>query len=1235
MEIGEVIFSGGTYQVQVHAGADEYWPLLTYADHGQLQDALCSCDHPGCEHLKLARALIEGSRGIPLHVRWKESFWRALGWALAQTFGFDAGPFQKEGDKQFFLTHDGEKIATIVARSAGIKKSLKGLLVDRVAENEENSLKFSHRSAEELAEWRAGHPSGDLRFDLSLWADLTRFCFVEQEKQQLKSLTWGEGKEAPPSSLEIEWLSWSWQQVIRPDMWPFMIPALGTVPSDLKQLHSKHDQAELLFDADAPSLRIALAKGPREELGCAPGMRIASWCYRPGVGFERLGRPVLDRLEAESKEGITRVLQQHAEELARYLKDPPIHLGGVRPIVELQFLEDWSLQVRVSLHKKGDLDHEGVRLYSPWVYLPEGKDRGFWKMEGLPFAQLQTIVPPVEMDDFIARHRTFLNGFPGFTTHLTTIETQLGYRVQPDGSLCFVNLLERQEEKGSRDFGEWVYLPGQGFYAKMNGPLGPLVRVGTVVPIAEVPVFIRNHREDLALVRGFFATENPIEQLGVRIMTQPDHSIVVSPELKLTPGYELEQLRFYGDYIYVQDRGFWELPPGQRLPDEYQKEKRIEPEHTTWFIAKQLEVLRPFALSVDPRLTPIQELEQQIQAMTETPEGWWLQIALQSDLGKVSLVEVWEAIRAQRGYLISDAGLIDLSHPTLHWLRSFPKGRVDPSKGSFQLSQMELMRLSFMGTWDVEGQRRQVRTTLERILTTQTDRPFSTDGFRSQLRPYQQTGLAWLWSLYANHLSALLCDDMGLGKTHQAMGLLSAIAYDRRHPEAAQGVFHTGGQAPLSNRPAEPRFLVVCPTSVIYHWQDQLQRFLPHLKVHTFHGLGRSLEDFARDGHVLLTSYGILRTSKNPFSEFSFDAAIFDELQYAKNASSHTHAALSAIKTRMVVGLTGTPIENNIWELRALFEVVLPGYMPGEAAFRELFVNPIEKHQDVQRRELLTRFIHPFVLRRKKSEVLQDLPEKIEEIAMCELSPEQHRLYQETLIKGREAVLPELMDDVKPIPYMHIFTLLGKLKQICDHPALVLKEVDTYKHHASGKWDLFCELMKEARESGQKVVVFSHFLKMLDLMEEYLKDQVIGFASVRGSTVNRQEELRRFKEDPTCEVFLGSLGAVGVGVDLSSASVVIHYDRWWNAAREEQATDRVHRIGQIRGVQVFKMVTRNTIEESIHKMILRKGALMQDVIRAEDQEVLKKLDRNELMELLHLLEPMSRDKGKTTSRDDE
>jgi SNF2 family DNA or RNA helicase len=280
-------------------------------------------------------------------------------------------------------------------------------------------------------------------------------------------------------------------------------------------------------------------------------------------------------------------------------------------------------------------------------------------------------------------------------------------------------------------------------------------------------------------------------------------------------------------------------------------------------------------------------------------------------------------------------------------------------------------------------------------------------------------------------------------------------------------------------------------------------------------------------------------------------------------------------------------------------------------------LEPVEKGNEIARAEELRRLISPVTLRRRKETVLQDLPPKIEDIRTCTLSEDQVRLYREAVDRQAPSLLSSLKNSREKVPYIHIFALLTLLKQICDHPALLRdKSVGGTESYGSGKWDLFEEILAECLDSGQKVVVYSQFLGMIEIMEKYLQAQRISFVTLTGKSRNRGEIISRFNEDPDRKVYLGSLKAGGTGIDLVAASVVIHYDRWWNAAKEDQATDRVHRIGQRRGVQVFKLVTVGTLEEKIAAIIEKKRHLMESVVKETDPTFLKTFTREELIQLL-------------------
>lgn len=465
------------------------------------------------------------------------------------------------------------------------------------------------------------------------------------------------------------------------------------------------------------------------------------------------------------------------------------------------------------------------------------------------------------------------------------------------------------------------------------------------------------------------------------------------------------------------------------------------------------------------------------------------------------------------------------------------------------------------------------------------------NGYRSRLRAYQRTGYDWLWWLRESGFCGILADDMGLGKTHQTMALLLSA-------------YENGARRPS---------LVVCPASVVDGWYRKIKEFGPTLMPYVHHGQDRleSADDF-QPLRVVLTTFGLLIRDAAILEHVDWEYVILDEAHLIKNPGTSASRAARRLKAAHRLALTGTPIENRPIELWSIFDFLMPGYLGTLDEFKRNFETPILQ-QDTVAMDKLRERIYPFCLRRLKSEVLDELPPKQEDKVYCDMTPHQEALYK-AVIERSGAVLNNLADDSKPIDYIHVFATLTRLKQICDHPALAIEGADPDKLE-SGKFETFKELLGQSLDSGQKVVVFSQFVEMLKIIERYLESQGIGYASLHGGTRDRAAATERFRTDSDCKVFVSSLLAGGVGIDLQGASVVVHYDRWWNKAKEDQATDRVHRLGQTRGVQVFKLITRGSLEEKIDKLISTKGAVFDGLIQAE-QDISKALTRQEMLDLL-------------------
>lgn len=545
------------------------------------------------------------------------------------------------------------------------------------------------------------------------------------------------------------------------------------------------------------------------------------------------------------------------------------------------------------------------------------------------------------------------------------------------------------------------------------------------------------------------------------------------------------------------------------------------------------------------------------------------------------------ARRAGEAVLVVGALWVDVRDPQFSWIDALSQAALEAEP--LTLSRLDYIRLRSNVRGEIEFRGDAAAEAFFRSfeeLRHENSAPRPSD-LGIDLYGYQQTGYQWLWFLQQNSLGGLLCDDMGLGKTHQAMALLRA----------------------LTEQCSTTRILIVCPTSLLDHWRDKLTRYVPSVRFEMYYGGKRELSPSSQ---AVITSYGTLRNDIDEFGGRQFDVMVLDEAQVIKNSASQTHAALARVQRGVTIGLTGTPVENRLLELRTLLDFVVPGYLPGPAEFDRLFVQPIEQRNDRGARERLQRLVNPFVLRRTKSQVLDQLPPKIVDVRLCELTTAQRNLYRD-VITGRARLLREqLGTSVKP-SYLHIFAVLNHLKQVCNHPATFDPSLTGVE---SGKFLLFQELLAEALDSGLKVVVFSQYVRMLKLIESYLDEQQIGWATIKGDTRDRGEQIERFHTDPACRVFTASLRAGGLGIDLTSASVVIHYDRWWNQAREDQATDRVHRLGQNNGVQVIKLITRGTLEEKIDAIIARKAQLASDAVREDDPTLVKQFTPDELREML-------------------
>ncbi|MFI0435404.1 MAG: DEAD/DEAH box helicase [Parachlamydiaceae bacterium] len=1220
--VKEIEFSGSTYQVLVE---DPFtlctvWVFLQLEGKGDIKDAFCSADHhcdaSDCLHLAIAYLALFNQTSEPLHQRFARSLWNQLCRIYEERLGDHPNKIEATGSGMWsYRSKSGKKIFEIEALQSDAIALFDQILSKRSEETEETSLKFSNLSVEEISSWRQGKPDPQLRYDLSFWSDIAKSLMKQQEEGVPYDISFKYSKHQLPNWIQIHFHHLRIGFYISEANLPLIIDSLQTVQSPLKVYYAPGSEIGCVtYDKKNQMLHIQEKKRDSETDLHIPSddghsVRLNGWKFIVGKGFyaeeshELLKHPILHGEE------IAQTLSEHARLISSLITNCHVYQEPTPLSFQLSFDKNWNLHISTYLFEPGDLGTADAWLMNNWAYL-DGD--GFYPVEGNHFHDIKCMIAAHQVSEFVSQNRGWLNSQEGFQTHVRSIEFQLRYEVSQNQRLTFSRSLEKVKDKTvQQDFGAWIYLKGYGFFSKKASSFHFLLKPGISLSAEQIPLFIRMNQDELELIPHFFNPRCPIAKAGLKIKLTDKQKIKITPEYELLAPYKGQQIQLFDDFVYLKNEGFHEIPLDLRLPEKFRHPLEIEGEDLNLFLSYEIDELYPYAAHLDPQLIKEKEwslVADLIERAAEKGRGWYrFRLFYQTKRGLVSILQLRKSMNKKSPFGFFQAGLIDLRDERFDWLRRLPKDRFEAD--TILLTSLEFMRLNAFDPIQMlqdeknGGQRQSSIALLDDLINLHTPEQPDMGGLLSHLRPYQEVGVQWLWFLYRQQLSGLLCDDMGLGKTHQAMALLVSIS--NLYRTFAEGTRH--------------HFLIVCPTSVIYHWQEKLQQFLPGLKICSFYGAGRSLETFQNEYDVLLTSYGILRNEQEQLSKLPFEVAVFDEIQVAKNQFSRVYTALTKIKAQMKLGLTGTPIENHLRELKSLFDIVLPSYMPGESDYREIFIKPIEKEIDAQKKKLLNRLIHPFILRRKKEDVLKDLPEKIEEIAYCDLLSYQQKLYTDVLELRRHHLLEELKNEGGSIPYLHIFSLLSSLKQICDHPAVYLKQPQDYQQYSSGKWELFLEILREARESQQKVVVFSQYLGMMDIIEHYLINERIGFASLRGATQNRKEQLQLFNHDPSCEVFVGSLQAAGLGIDLTAGSVVIHYDRWWNAARENQATDRVHRIGQTRGVQVFKLVTKRTFEEKIDAMISRKGRLMEDVVGVDDQNMLKTFSRHDLIELLELV----------------
>jgi len=500
-----------------------------------------------------------------------------------------------------------------------------------------------------------------------------------------------------------------------------------------------------------------------------------------------------------------------------------------------------------------------------------------------------------------------------------------------------------------------------------------------------------------------------------------------------------------------------------------------------------------------------------------------------------------------------------------------------------ELDAGRLAALTDTGRWQFQGDA-SIRQLAQRLQTGGGVHEVPVPrGLRAELRPYQHQGLSWMQFLREHNLAGVLADDMGLGKTVQT------LAHVLAEKEAGR-----------LDRPA----LIVLPTTLVHNWREEAQRFAPDLKVLVLNGPQRK-ERFELIGQhdLILTTYALLWRDHAVLSEHEYHLLILDEAQYVKNATTKSATAIRDLRARHRLCLTGTPLENHLGELWSQFDFLLPGFFGTQKDFTKRWRNPIERNGDGVRRELLARRIRPFMLRRRKDEVAKELPEKTTIVRTVDLEGAQRDLYE--IVRTAMQAKVRAAVNSQGLARSHIIVLdaLLKLRQVCCDPRLVKLE-KAARVKESAKLELLLAMLPELIEEGRRVLLFSQFTGMLDLIAAALDKAAIPYVTLTGSTTDRATPVQRFQRGEV-PLFLISLKAGGVGLNLTAADTVIHYDPWWNPAAENQATDRAHRLGQDKPVFVYKLIAAGSIEEKIVRLQEKKAALADSILSEDAAETVK------------------------------
>ncbi|HKI88815.1 MAG TPA: DEAD/DEAH box helicase [Draconibacterium sp.] len=704
----------------------------------------------------------------------------------------------------------------------------------------------------------------------------------------------------------------------------------------------------------------------------------------------------------------------------------------------------------------------------------------------------------------------------------------------------------------------------------------------------------------------------PNSNREITVNLQKENDEYVFKKIKRDFEWEKSVFSFLGDLHLTEENGYFS-PEGLSL---------LEKDDALWFLVNWLNKNKPRL--EDNGITVSQEKldkqyftgEQNLELKTKK-SGDWFDVYATVQFGEFRIPFI-----KLKKYILNDIREFELPNGEIavlpeEWFARYkgliPFARIEGDKLHFEKHHFMLLQNKIANA-DTSA--------LERLqqLTGDTKEVISLPpNLKARLRNYQEEGFRWMYGLYENGFGGCLADDMGLGKTLQTLALLLKLKRAKAgvkvtDPLATSDQLVLFDEAPETEE-VQTASIIVVPTSLVHNWENEIRKFTPALKVYKYVGYQRKkaveIDKIARFYDVIITTYGTVRNDKELLAGTEFFYLILDESQFIKNPSSKTYKAIMQLRAKNRLVLTGTPIENSLSDLWSQMNFINKGVLGNLAFFRRYFITPIEKHSNKEAQEKLQLMIRPFILRRKKDEVAKDLPPLMEQVRVCGMTREQHKMYEQEKSVIRNTILESVEKEGLKKSSFVILQGLTKLRQLANHPSLLEKDTED----GSGKFDEIFRMLENLMAENHKVLIFSSFVTHLELIQEKIEQENWKYSKLTGQTTKREEVIRNFQENADNRIFLISLKAGGVGLNLTEADYVFIIDPWWNPAAENQAINRAHRIGQAKHVFVYRFITENSIEEKIQLLKERKSSLADKFINSNNP--FKKITKEEIVTLFN------------------